>query len=526
MADEQIRIDITAEDDASKVLDKVADDAEKLEKLSPEIDVTADTDSAESALADVGDEAKKLEKLSPEVDVTADTSSAESALADVRSDAEALSRQDTEIILRARIDDAKGALKALRDDLDQTGEKAEDTAKKLDRIDGDGGGGISSRGNAIADLTGPLGEASSAASDFAGVFEGLGDIAGDVVGKLGGSAATVAKVGQAMGVLGLAVTVGAAAWTLYQGNQKKAREETERMVASQNKLNDALEKGDVLAWATEFKAAYGDAVKAAQGLGIAVSDATKFVTGQIDVLPGLNEGLARATVALRDAGLSEDDAAAAAAKLITTLNAQREAWGADHLEAGKAETTLTRIGNAMPGWAKNTDDLSGSVDELGAAQKETADWTDSATRANQRAATQAALTAQGFDKIRTALDMRSAADEFRAKLDDTLFWVRNGATLTKEHILDIKNGILNVAEYAGLTPIEVRSYLDRIDNGDVDRVVQEVNHRLEQNTAKAQVDLKPPTAQDYANMNETIKRGIGTIYLTAALNNLRSGVYG
>jgi len=37
MADEQIRIDITATDDASKVLEQVADDAEQLEKATPEV---------------------------------------------------------------------------------------------------------------------------------------------------------------------------------------------------------------------------------------------------------------------------------------------------------------------------------------------------------------------------------------------------------------------------------------------------------------------------------------------------------
>ena len=114
MADEQIRIDIEAEDKASKVLTDVADDAEALEKLTPEIEVTADVDQATKGIESVSD------------------------------DARALSRQDTEILLRAKIDDAKAALKDLRDDLDRTGDKARRTSDDMDRLGGDGG--IKTRG--------------------------------------------------------------------------------------------------------------------------------------------------------------------------------------------------------------------------------------------------------------------------------------------------------------------------------------------------------------------------------------------
>ena len=51
---EQIRIDLTAQDNASRVIDKVADAAEDLEKLDPEVEVTADASRAEADVESLG----------------------------------------------------------------------------------------------------------------------------------------------------------------------------------------------------------------------------------------------------------------------------------------------------------------------------------------------------------------------------------------------------------------------------------------------------------------------------------------
>ncbi len=489
MADEQIRIDITADDDASKVLEDVADEAEQLEDLTPEIVVAADTDTAKAGIADV------------------------------TAAAETLSRQDTEIVLRARIDDAKGALKALRDDLDQTGEKAETTARQLDRVGGDGGGGLQTRGNAIADLTGPLGEASSAASDFAGVFDGLGDIASDVASKLGASQQTAGQVAGAMGALGIVVAGAAAGWAIWTDRQKKAKEAAEATITSVKKLNDALDDQDARAWAEQFIESFPKAKTAAEALGLSLRDTALYITGQADEIPRLEQALIGVNAAFRDAGLSEEDAAAKTAATTDTIVKAREAYGDAQIEIGKTETAVTAVSKAMPDWGRATEKVTDAVEDN--TEELDDNWT-----AQDRIQNKAKLTADAFDKINRSLDMDQAAADFRVVMEDALFWVRNGADLTDQHIRDIRTAIADVAEYAGYTPIEVRSLLERIDNGDVDAVVQEVNHRLETNAARAQVDLHPPTASEYAAMNREIQRGIGTIYLTAALNQIRSGAYG
>ena len=478
MADEQIRIDVTATDDASKVLEDVATEAEKLERLTPEVKVGADTESAQRDVEALGE------------------------------DVEALGRKDTEILLRARIDDAKGALKALRDDLDQTGEKAETTARQLDRVGSDDGG-MRTRGNAIADLTGPLGDASGAASDFAGVFDGIGDIADDVAGKVGISAAAMST---AIGGIGIAVAAAAAVWTIFRQKQEEARRKQEELIKGQRDLNAALKEGNYADAAQALTDTYKEAFAAADKLGVTVSDVTRYITGQTDVVPTL-------VGALDDLKNRFHDTENTSGKARVELQAQILAF--DDLVA------------SIDGARSSYVEANGTIEEqdrrlrnIRTALGETADETDDVTAANKRAEDQARRTADAFGRIESALDVEQAAISFRADLDAALADTRTKADLTSQEILDIKQSIADVAEAAGLTPIELRSYLDRVDQGDIDGVMSDVNHRLANRAAEVQTSLKPPTAAEYAAMNREIARGVGTIYLATALNNLRSGVYG
>lgn len=104
MAEKQVRIDLVAEDHASPDIDKVADAAEDLEALKPEVAVTADTDTAVADLGKVTTEAKTVEALSPRVDVTADV---DQAVGD-------LDR------LRTGADDAGEGVKTLHGEADQS----------------------------------------------------------------------------------------------------------------------------------------------------------------------------------------------------------------------------------------------------------------------------------------------------------------------------------------------------------------------------------------------------------------------
>ena len=84
MADEKIRVKIEGDYD-DKAAKAAIKDAEKIEKLDPEIDITADGRQARREIDNVGQAAEEVDRLDPEIEVTADTSRAEAGLKDVES---------------------------------------------------------------------------------------------------------------------------------------------------------------------------------------------------------------------------------------------------------------------------------------------------------------------------------------------------------------------------------------------------------------------------------------------------------
>lgn len=445
MPDEQIRIDVTAEDDASKVLEAVADDAEALEKLTPEVQVGADTDTALRGIRDVADEAREL------------------------------SGKDVEILLRAKIDDAKAGLKALKDDLNQVDDKARDTGQQLDRMGGDGG--LRTRGNAIADLTGPLGDASGAASDFAGVFDGLGDIAEDIAGKVGVSAAAMST---AIGGIGIAVAGAAAVWTLFSQRQQKAREEQRELVEGQKRINEALKEGDRLAAATELEELYKSAYDAARQLGIADADVTRFLTGQTTALEGLERANRQWQAAQNDGFGQQDIAMRKFDELAGSIDSARGKYIAAN---GTLADQETRLGN-----------IAGALGDVATETGRTAD-----------------ATIRAFDRIRGALDMQSAIDRFESEIAAALWTAGTESGNTADGIRGLKDAILEVAEFAKLTPIQVASLLQRVDAGDYAGVAADV----ERLSAGAPVDiytaLRDPSSYDVAEYRRRLTAAIGDV---------------
>lgn len=472
MADEQIRIDITAEDDASRVVDDVADAVDELERATPEVTVTADVDDAERGIKAVGE------------------------------DAEALSRQDTEILLRAKIDDAKAALKELRDDLEQTGRKAGDTQQALDRVDKGGGSGL--RGQAIADLTGPLGDASGAASDFAGVFDGIADISESVATKVGVSAGAMTS---AIGGIGVAVAGAAALWSYFTERQKKAREEQKKLEDGQRKINDAIREGNTVEAAEELIEQYRDAFRAAEQLGLKVDDVTRFITGQADAIPGLNK-------ALDELKARQDESSSG----TEYQRLQELIAGFDGLTGSvdKARAKYEETNGTLEEQDRRTRDVASALSGM-------AGDADRGAAAQARLERQADRTRSSFDRIRGALDMGQAILNFESTMKGALERTATGAGNTEQDVLDIKQAILDVAEAANLTPIEVKSYLERIDQGDLAGVLSDVQARANQSKVELTTKMRAPTQAELNAFVGGIQRAMGPVYLAAVINSIRSG---
>jgi hypothetical protein len=93
-----------------------------------------------------------------------------------------------------------------------------------------------------------------------------------------------------------------------------------------------------------------------------------------------------------------------------------------------------------------------------------------------------------FDDMRDSLDMERDVARFRSSFETALAKTQTGATLTSDEILGLKEDILTVAETAKLNPAEVKSFLDRIDAGDIAGVLWDAQVALNNAPVNAPID--------------------------------------
>jgi type II secretory pathway pseudopilin PulG len=424
------------------------------------IDLEAN-DKASGKIEDVADAAADLERADAEVTITA-KDNASTEIADVEADARALSKVDAEIVLKARADTAKAELAALRADLEQTGEKAEDTARQLDRVDS--GGGLNTRGNAIADLTGPLGEASGAASDFAGVMDGLGDIVGDTVTKLGATPELAGKISGALGGLGIAVAAGAAVWSIWTQKQKAAEEAARATAEATEDLNEAIRDGNREAATTKFHEVFGKAEAAAKRAGIPLEEYVKFLTGAATVMPTASARAFELGQAWADSADQSAGAEAAALRqfdayndLVSVVTAARDNYAATNETIGHTAEENAALADALGLTEDATDDAADAQDRM-AKKLERAEAT---TRSAKSA----------LDDLRGALSFEQAVLNFQTSFGEAMAAAEADTALTAQEILDLKTDYLTVAEDIGKSPIDIATDLKKIEDGDIAEVL-------------------------------------------------------
>lgn len=474
MADEKIQIDITAKDDASKKIDAVADSAGDLEKLSPEVTVAADTGNA---VADIG------------------------AVADA---AGRISHDDTVLVIKAQIDQAKGELNALQTELKNTGEAADTTNRKLDDTTGTAGPG-NLRGNAISDLTGPLGDASGAASDFAGVFDGLGDAAEAAAGKLGLSQGVADKLGSAIGGLGVAVAAGAAIWTLWTQHAEAARKKAKELAEAQLALGEALIDGNAEAARSNFHKLYDDAIASAERYGLKQKDVINFITGQTDAIPGLTAKY-HELQAEQDATQARTLGAPADmfVELARHLDEARDSYGGAAGKAADAALANKALDDALGVTATSQKEMTAavrdSIPKLDAAEQKVRD-----------------LEA-GYSSLDDRLSNKRAIEDFQNAMIEAQKKVAGGATLTQDEVRGIEDAIRHAGEVAGLTPIEVQTEIDRVEQGDIDGAFLDTQRKID---AKGPLNMNVKIHPELPPRLKIVTRG-GTTLLDEALTPIAS----
>lgn len=186
MTSEDLEFQIIANDKASKIIDHVADDADKLEGKDVTVNVDAD-DKASRTIDDVNDEAKKLDGKDATVDVKA-TDHATEQLNEVLRRTKSLDKEDATVILKAEAGKANSEIRQL--------------TKLLGQVDGDEATVvIKAKDEATARLKSINTElASISAAPAVGQFQAL-----------------QTKVGEAEGFFGKLSTAGTGAFTAIQG---------------------------------------------------------------------------------------------------------------------------------------------------------------------------------------------------------------------------------------------------------------------------------------------------------------------
>lgn len=429
MADEKIRVDIESHYDDGDAKDALKD-AEKIDKATPTLEVGADTSDADAKVGAIADEAERLTSRDWITKILTDTGA------------------------------AKSDLQALEGELDQTREHAERANTELDRTTG-GGEGSKLRGNAIADLTGPLGDASGAASDFAGVFDGLGDTVEAFASKAGLSEAAAGGLASAVGGLGVVVAAGAAAWTLWKGRQEEAAKKAKELLDTQTKLNDAIAKGDRAAATADFQKLYGPALKGADALGLSTQQLVDYITGVSDVLPGVNEHIGRYQKLAADAGGAVNQWTNEGRANYDAIANQTDALVGANDELVKARDRYEDLNGKTKDATAANDDLATAL--LGPEKKLTA-----VGKAADTAGTKVDELTDSYGRLNDRLSGRRAIEDWQKAMTDAQKAVSDGNADTVVDIRGVEDAIVAAGEAAKLNPIDVETAIQKADQGDID----------------------------------------------------------
>jgi hypothetical protein len=226
---------------------------------------------------------------------------------------------------------------------------------------------------------------------------------------------------------------------------------------------------------------------------VSIEEVTRFLTGQADVIPTLEAAFDRA----REANTKFNEPGLQLGEKTEQLLDVREAI------YGARDANLEANGT----WEDQED----VVKRVASAMRDSTSDTNKNTDAQQRAERQADRLRTAFDKIEGALDMQQAMLNFQDTMMAALERTASGAGNTEQDILDIKQAIVDVAAAARLTPIEVRSLLDKVDSGDLAGVKSDIEGYYARNKATIETELKPPAQHQVTGIRAVIRDMFGTI---------------
>jgi hypothetical protein len=482
------------------------------EPINIPIQTTYDDDGAKEALQD----AEQLEKLDPTVQVEADTSQAVSDIDDVTTVAKDLVDRNPWIAeVLSDTGAAKSDIESFQTKLRETGDVADDTKRHVDKIGDTGGPRLA--GNQVADLTGPLGDASGAASNLGGVFDGLADITEKVAGKVGLDAA---KMAGAVSGIGFAVAAAAAVWTLFRQKQAEAKKKAEEHLKLQEEITKAIEEGNREVAASKFIDLYGDIIDKGLEAGLSINEVVDAIRGTGDAAKTADSKIAEFDTRIADLNRSYQELHATTAASGAVPSGEEKALADQLVSLRNSRDALI---DAKGEWSNMTAEQQANIDKQGAVQTAllgTEEKTDKVAAAADRAKKKTEDLTAAFDILKGSLDLERTMEDFEADINTAMANVALGVPPTKEEIRTIEDTIIEVGEMAGKTPIEVRSELDKIDHGDLFSVLNDAQSWANEHKVKVQFEV----AQDAKQKIRDVFAGFGiNVPITGSASKSASG---
>lgn len=457
MADKQVRIDLVAEDNASAEIKQVADLAGKLEDLDPVVDVNAETKPAQRSVDELLKTVQHLSDEDATVVLALRAGRVQNELVETLRTVEDLDASDPQVsILLQNADTARADLDKLETaitDINKT--------KVAPKVDSTG----------IKDYTSDAGKAEDATKSFVGnavseipgvadAFGPLGEAAGQVTeGLLGGEIALRGLATAALPMAGVTIAMKGLADHAKKVEEVKAfNKETVKGWASAyreaagdvNKMTDAM--GDLAEAAGEIKVSLGEAV----GLKDFTDDIAKAGLTADQFFKLVAEGqdaIIEWGNASKDAGVSTEAVDGAVTAAVASIQPYNDA-----IKAGKVQQQL---------FGDSSDETSDAMARQTKKADELADATDHARLVADK-------TGEAFDAMRKKLNMKKEVEDLGIAIGAAALTVGSGAKVAADDILSMKQSIIDVAETAGATPIEVQSVLERLDHGDFNSVYNQV----------------------------------------------------
>jgi hypothetical protein len=501
MPDEQVRIDVVADDHASKPIDAIAKKVDKLEQ-PVDIPIGADTDDAQRDITGLLKKVDGLARDPANILLASNAAKIASDIADLLADVDRLDAADPEVQVKSQqINALTGDLdqleQKLRDingtnvDIDaskasaglkQVSENSESTRSSVSSMANSVGNNASEMGAAFG-IDGPLGQSMGEFGEYMTEARLEGDRFGTVLRNFG-------KVAGPIVLVSLTTKLISDHFAKLAEDTKFNADQSKRWAAS---LADGADEAAVLRKELEstgdlkFKVQIeGPDIDVDAGGAIARAGLSLEQFAALGKLS--KEGFDAWAEGAERAGVSEKDLATISLALAATYQQQAKAR---EIAANNAtllgETTMTEreaVLAATLAQDAQTDALNAGADAARDAARDAAGLTRSTMLAEQAArdlgAQWDALTGQ-LDAEQAIANIGSDFDDMRAKGADAWAATAAGAQDAKakqedysQSVLSSKQHVTDLGKQIGLSIPTVKDMLLRIDSGDIDRVEQDL----------------------------------------------------